>query len=65
MAHGHWPEPWAGPGSGHGLARQALARHGQASASLPGAGLYLLVDIAVKAALTTIDKITALTACNG
>lgn len=33
---------------------------GQASASLPGAGLYLLVDIAVKAALTTIDKIAAL-----
>ena len=36
----------------------------QASASMPGAGPYLLVDIAVKAALTTIDKITALKACN-
>lgn len=47
-------------GLGPRLARQALARHGQASASLPGASLYLLVDIAVKAALATIDKIAAL-----
>lgn len=50
MAKSHGPGPR--------LARQALARHGQAR--LPGAGLYLLVDIAVKAALTTIDKIAAL-----